>query len=244
MPERLLELAANVRDDAEVLRRHRRELGLAGATRALARLEIEPLGFVEPAHLVVEQTLNVHRVADRCFVAQRFGDGERGLEAVERRVQVQLDAVRDADPAEEGRGDRRLVWRAQLRERLLVERACFLRPTLPLRQLRTIDERRRRRRRAEQPRLQRMLERVRQRLRGVAHAISGCVDGTVVEATEATVSSDGVGHAECGARPRRGAAAHSTYDAPKAGKVIGPAGEIPVWPDGSLLVHGQFIRPR
>ena len=44
-----------------------------------------------------------------------------------------------------------LIDRAQLGERLLVERARLLRPSLPLRQLRTVDERRRRRRSAKQP---------------------------------------------------------------------------------------------
>ena len=40
VPQRLLELTADVGDDAEVLRRHRRELGFAGAAGAFPCLEI------------------------------------------------------------------------------------------------------------------------------------------------------------------------------------------------------------
>ena len=112
----------------------------------------------------------------RRFVAKRLGDRKCRFEAIERGIQIQLGAEGDTNPAEQRRRDRCLLRRAQLRQRLLVQSPRFLRTSLPLGELRTIDERRGRRRGAEQPRLQRMLERVRERLGGVAHSISGRVD--------------------------------------------------------------------
>ena len=173
-------------------------------------------------------------MADRRLVAEGLGDGERGLEAVECRVQIQLDAVRDSDPPEEGRGDRRLFRRAQLREGLLVELPCLLRPPLSLRQLGAIDQRRRRRCGAEQPRV---LERIRQRLRRIAHAISSCADGTRCRGNGRLPVELWGEPRQVPAWSREGAAVHSTYDARQDPKVIGPAGRIPVWPDGYFLVR-------
>ena len=56
---------------------------------------------------------------------------ERRLEAIECRIQIELDTVRDADPAEERRRDRGLLRRTQLGKRLLVERPSFLGSSLP-----------------------------------------------------------------------------------------------------------------
>ena len=49
---------------------------------------------------------------DRGFVAESLGDRERCFETIERRVQIELDAVRDADPPQQRCRDRRLFRRA------------------------------------------------------------------------------------------------------------------------------------
>jgi len=166
-------------------------------------------------------------MADGGLVTECLGNRQRGLEAIECRVQVQLDAVRDADPAEQRRGDRRLLRRPQLRQRLLIQLAGLLRPSLSLGQLRTIDEGRRRRGGAEQPRLKRMLERVRQRLRRVAHADDGTsAAGRVVMC--ATLGTGAGGGRSCRAFDLRRPAGGKGHRASR--------GFSPVWPDGYCLL--------
>ena len=63
--QRLLVIAAHHGDDAEILRGHRGEARLAGVDRVRARLEIQRLGLVEIALLLMDDRLHVDRVPDR-----------------------------------------------------------------------------------------------------------------------------------------------------------------------------------
>jgi hypothetical protein len=100
---RLLEVAADVGEHAEVLRRHRGELRVARPQGARAGLQEEPLGGVQAPGLPVHHGLQVQRVAGRGLVAPRLGDGQRRLDAVERGLGVGLHLERARHPAHQRR---------------------------------------------------------------------------------------------------------------------------------------------
>ena len=107
--QRAREVAANVRDDAEVLRGDRGELGVAGADGAFARVVVELDRFVELALLPAKHAEHVDRVADGDVVAPRFGGRDRGGHAVFGRRVIRVGEVTAGDPAEDRRRGRQLV---------------------------------------------------------------------------------------------------------------------------------------
>jgi hypothetical protein len=94
---------------------------LAGIDRVRARLQIERLGLVEMSQLLLDVALHVDRVADRGRVARQLADGDGGLETVHRRIDVRVELIGAAHPAEQRRRDAPVVRALQRVERALVQ---------------------------------------------------------------------------------------------------------------------------
>jgi hypothetical protein len=139
--EGFLEIAADVGDDAEVLRCHRGELCLTRVARVVAGLQVELFSLVELPEPEVRDRLDVHRVADAGFVAASVRYGEGRLEAVKRGVEIRIELVGEADPPQQGRSRHRLRGVTQRVERALVQRARHVPPPLPFGKLPFVDER-------------------------------------------------------------------------------------------------------
>ena len=68
-----------------------------------AGLEVQRLGLIEVALLLIDVALDVDRVPDRGGVARELADGDRGLEAIEGGVDVGVELIGAPDPAQQRR---------------------------------------------------------------------------------------------------------------------------------------------
>jgi len=115
--------------------------GASSARTACSRaVEVEPLGRIEVAEVPVQDGHLVGTMPDSGVVAREFGQRERQLDALTRRVVIGVGQVRARDRPCDGRRvdlGRRLC---QAEERRLVECACLVTTRLSLAPMGALDQ--------------------------------------------------------------------------------------------------------